>query len=178
MSIFKKNSESSTTQNDAYIYAASAVKENVQAAGGKVDGALRFSIQWNDIEADYNDLDAHCKEPAKGQHIYFKHKVSTVTSGNLDVDIINPILGKAAVENITYPSKDKLVKGIYMFYVHCYNDRGGKGGFRAEIECDGKTYQYNFMEPVKKDQKVKVALVKYDGRNMTITHSIKPMRII
>ncbi|MCD7809111.1 MAG: hypothetical protein LUH02_07195 [Erysipelotrichaceae bacterium] len=152
--------------------ADSTLKENVKKAGGRVDGVLRFSIQWNDIELDKNDLDAHCKEPEGGQHINFIRKVSYKTGGNLDVDIIRPVSGKPAVENITYPTMNRMIQGDYEFYVYCFNYRGGKKGFRAEIEFDGKTFQYNYDKAMRKNEKIKVATVHFDGQQFTIKHHL------
>lgn len=140
----------------------SSMRENVKAAGGKVDGVLRFSIQWNDgNEYDGNDEDARCETPA--QHIYFGHKRCVATGGELDVDIINPSRGKPAVENITWASKSRMLPGNYVFYVHCYNNRGGKSGFRAEIEFDGNIHSYDYNKPLRQGEVVKVATVHYDG---------------
>lgn len=138
--------------------ADSDIRENVKAAGGKVDGVLRFSIQWNDMpgEWDENDEDAHCIEPDKN-HIYFRNKWHPRTDGRLDVDITHPSRDKAAVENITWPDIKKMKEGEYSFYVNCFTSRGGKTGFRAEIEFDGNIYSFNYDKPLHGGQNVAVA---------------------
>lgn len=146
----------------------SDVKKNVKSAGGNVDGDLRFSIQWNDgSEHDRNDLDAHCLIGNGEDEIYFGNKYSGC--GSLDVDIIHPIDNVASVENIVFTSRNRMKTTTYDFYVHCYSNRGGTSGFRAEIEFDGVIYSYNYTIPLRHNEEVKVATVTLhcDG-NFTI----------
>lgn len=145
----------------------SDVKQNVKSAGGAVDGVLRFSIQWNDEDYNPNDFDAHCLEP--DNHISYMNKINRYTGGNLDVDIINPTRGTPSVENITWPVKSKMKIGKYIFYVNCYNNRGGRSGFKAEIEFDGQIYSFNYNKTLRQDENVKVAEVTLDASgNFTI----------
>lgn len=143
--------------------ADSDIKENVKSHGGKVDGALRFSIQWNEKGKDNCDLDAHCVEPG-GFEIYFSKakapRKSPHTGGQLDVDIVNP-RGKVAVENITWDNKANMQKGTYEFFVHQYSGSARKG-FRAEIEFDGNIYSFDYSHGMKPGERVQVAKVTLD----------------
>lgn len=142
----------------------SILKQNVKRAGGNVEGVLRFSIQWNDLEGfDGNDMDAHCITP-RGE-IYYRHKREG--GGELDVDIIHPQKGVPAVENITWSDKRDL-NGSYEFFVHKFSDRGGRSGFRAEIEYDGTVYSYDCRD-IFRDRK-KVAKVTIQNGRFSINH--------
>ena len=159
--LFKWNNNfSHTYKNDL---ADSELKQQVKAAGGDVDGVLRFSIMWNDKDRfDGCDNDAHAMTP--GGHIFFADKKNYSTGGALDVDIINPSRDKKAVENITFPSLEKLKAGDYEFYVNCFSRHEGTAGFRAEIEFDGRIYSYDYPYALGYKQDVPVATVHYDGR--------------
>ena len=162
--------------------ADSALKANVEKAGGDVTGDLRFSIQWSDdpSQKDDNDLDAHCVYPYENyrykQELYFGNKVASnhgKVVGRLDVDIIHPETQmKPAVENIVFYDRNTLVPGEYKFFVRCYNNRGGKTGFRAELECDGVIRSYDYTAPLKQDESVHVAMVTLDEDGNFKVHDI------
>ena len=128
------------------------MKQNVKAAGGNVDGVLRFSIMWNEGQNDNSDLDAHCKEP-DGNEIYFGNCRKPSTSrcgGQLDVDITRPMeqmAGRPSVENITWADMSHMKPGVYKFFVHQYMARGSKG-FKAEVEFNGEIYSFEYNKPV------------------------------
>lgn len=117
-----------------------SMKQNVKAAGGNVEGVLRFSIQWNDQQDNGNDLDAHCKQP-NGHEIYYGNKNGGL-SGTLDVDIISPG-SRVAVENIIYTDINKMKDGIYKFFVRNFSGTSGRN-FTAEIEFNGVVHSYTY----------------------------------
>jgi hypothetical protein len=125
-----------------------SIKENVKSAGGKVDGVLRFSIQWNEDGKSIIDLDAHAHEPG-GQHIYFSSQyrkdrggiaARTPMTGQLDVDMINP--STVGIENIAWTDKSRMKDGVYKMRVHNYSGHKKFDGVRAEIEAEGQIYEF------------------------------------
>lgn len=142
-----------------------SMKERVKSKGGRVDGDLRFSIQWNDgdFQNDDSDLDAHCKTPG-GFHIFYNQKRDPYTKGELDVDIMHPS-GEIAVENITWQSRSTMDKGEYLFFVHQYCNRGHRNGFRAEIEFDGNVYYFDYPNEMRTNEDVEVAVVTLTKAN-------------
>lgn len=150
----------------------SHIKENVKSAGGAVDGVLRCSLQWNDTsEYDGNDLDLHCVTPH--HHIYFGGQYDRRTKGELDVDIIHPRHGLPAVENITWPALKYVAEGKYEFFVHCYSSRGGRSGFKAEIEFGGEIFSYVYPKTLRQEEKVRIATVTYSkNTGFSIEHHL------
>lgn len=148
------------------------IKERVKAAGGDVTGVMRFSIQWNAGEQfNNNDYDAWCVEP-NGNKIYFGNMHSRYTEGRLDVDIRLPRQNHPAVENITFPRKDKIGKGQYSFIVHNYSHRGGTDGFSAEFEFGGEIRSYVYSKNIPNDKTVEVLRGTYDGHGFTVTKEL------
>lgn len=150
----------------------SQIRENVKSAGGKVDGVLRFSIQWNECGTDNCDLDAHCIEPNNHKIFFGSDKKPYLSSmgGQLDVDIIKPH-GKVAVENITWGNLSKMADGVYRFMVNQYSG-AVKKGFRAEIEFDGQIYSFDYNKPMRSGETVRVADVTLKDGVFTIKEYI------
>lgn len=124
-----------------------SMKERVKAAGGNVEGVLRFSIQWNENGKSIVDLDAHAHEPG-GTHIYYssgyrkdRGNQFTSMSGQLDVDMIDP--KDVGIENIYWKDLSKMREGVYKFRVHNFNN-GRNDGFRAQVEFNGEVYDFSY----------------------------------
>jgi hypothetical protein len=143
---------------------ADSMKERVKAAGGNVEGVLRFSIQWNEDGQNPDDNDAHCHFP--NGHIYFGSVQHYASKGELDVDIIRP--RGVAVENITWPHLYCMPDGDYVFSVNCYADRGGRGGFRAQLEANGTVHNFNYPQNLRSCEYVQVVTVTKQGNEFTV----------
>jgi hypothetical protein len=95
--------------------------------------------------------------------IYYAHRVSHVTRGNLDVDM-NAGGGttRNAVENITYPDKKHLLEGDYKLYVQNYAQRETiDTGFEVEVEYEGKVFHFSYPKAVKTKENIPVAEFRY-----------------
>jgi len=162
----------------------SDLTERVKSAGGRVDGVLRFSHSWN-----YNGMrngslmDLHVFMPGSSQSVSMKngkeihdnygndkrvgwnHRKNYESGGVQDVDYtaVAPV-GYIPVENITFPSIDKLNKGIYTFKIHNWSLRQPTtGGFKAEIAFGGQVYKFERKEPL--GHKEWITLAKLELKN-------------
>ena len=146
-----------------------SMSQQVREHGGKTDGVLRFSIQWNDEGNNNIDLDAHAFE-STGNHIYFRNKGQRHrSSGMLDVDIRYPH-GRIAVENIIYTDPRKLPSGIG-FNVHNFECGRSRAGFTAEIEFNGNIHSFYYEKPLEGKEFVRVATVTVNGGSISMeTH--------
>lgn len=143
-----------------------SMKERVKAAGGKIDGVLRFSIQWNDKGDNEIDFDAHAIEPNRNE-ISFNTRLPYIhpSSGQLDVDIVSPrtqTKDGIAVENITWTDRKKMQEGRYELFVHNFSSSNSRAGFSAEIEFDGEIHHFEYKSSIRGRDKVVVAYVTFD----------------
>ena len=151
--------------NFAWVYngsVADSFKEKVKAAGGNVDGFMRVSLHWFNLD----DLDLHVKEPGGINEIYFGNKIGR-SGGYLDVDmnVSHPI--KDAVENVIWTDPNRLMTGIYTVRIDNFTKREGIDvGFEVEIEVNGELHKFKYDKPVKE---VDVANIVVDNnKNITI----------
>lgn len=154
-----------------------SMKERVKAAGGNVDGILRFSIQWNEDGTDNSDLDAHCIEPTNHEIFYGSDRKPGMSAlgGQLDIDITHPEKN-IAVENITWADKSRMKPGVYKFFVNQYAARGSKG-FSSEIEFDRQIYSFEYNKPLRCGENVYVAEVTLNADGMFTIKELLPSNV-
>lgn len=158
----------------------------VEDAGGNI-GYMGMIVVWNDDGQHISvDFDAHATEPS-GDHIYFKrHNQNkgdspTALGGYLDVDMLHNHHG-TCVENILWPSKEKLADGVYQFSVNNFVETGYESfydqqnrGFKAKIYVGDKSFTYKVNQSVPKEQTVKIADVTLqNGEIINIKHYQQP----
>lgn len=135
-----------------------SMKEKVKAAGGDLEGLMRFSLKWNEDGKSIVDLDAHCQ--GSTGHIYYSNKGDRQT-GFLDVDMIRP--QGVGIENIIFKVPRK---GQYKFYVHNF-DNSRHNGFECQLEVNGEIFDFTY--PKHSTGNVDIVVVDYDGVNFKVT---------
>lgn len=141
---------------------ADSIKGRVKRAGGSVTGDFRASLAW----FNFDDLDLHLKQP-NGLEIFFQRKNDPRTGGELDVDM-NAGSGttRAAVENITFPQRERMAEGEYTLFVNQWCQREAiDTGFEVEMEFDGTVHSFAWPAAIKTGQNVLVCRFRYDRAN-------------
>lgn len=156
--------------NFAWVYngsLADSFKEKVKAAGGNVDGFMRASLHWFNLD----DLDLHVVQPAGGE-IYFGNKHG-ISGGTLDVDMNVSCPVRDAVENVVWTDPAKLKIGTYTVYIEKFCKRENVDlGFEVEIEINGELHKFNYDKMV--IGKVEVANIIVDNNKNITVKSILP----
>ncbi|AGH32128.1 hypothetical protein VPHG_00061 [Vibrio phage 11895-B1] len=171
--------------------AESDLRTKVKSLGGRVDGVLRFSHTWNYDGNNQSLMDLHVFLPRHGKFDFKDKEVhdrygndervgwnrrNHLRSGGVqDVDFTSPPLKKVPVENITFPSMNKLDEGKYVFKIHNWQLRTpNKSGFKAEIELNGETFTYEYSKPLAHKEWITVAEATLKNGVFEIKHHLKP----
>ena len=140
-----------------------SIKERVKSAGGNVTGDLCLRLGW----FNYDDLDAHMKEPG-GYEIYFVNRNNTSPSGGrLDVDMnAGGLRSREAVENIFYQNRSKMKEGRYKYQVHNFCKRETiDDGFEVEMDYLGNVTRFVYPNPVPGGKTIDVVEYEYSHKN-------------
>lgn len=165
----------------------SELTQMVEARGGSISGVFRFSHSWNELERNESLMDLHvfmpgCRLPVftgkaggpnvRGRRVGWNQRTDGQSGGRQDVDNIHEAKqGEIPVENITFPTVDRMPEGVYTCMIHNYNFRktGGKG--RAEVAIGNDVYQYIYPA-TKMREFVTIAEVTLKGGMFTIEHKL------
>lgn len=140
---------------------ADSIKDRVKQAGGSVTGDFRASLAW----FNHDDLDLHLKQPQK-RTVYFGAKVDPLTGCQLDVDM-NAGSGttRSAVENITFPMRERMLEGEYSLIVNQFCQRESIDiGFEVEMEFDSTVYSFAWPNSMHTAQSVVVCKFNYSRK--------------
>lgn len=134
-----------------------SIKERVKAAGGKVEGALRISLAWNNPD----DLDLHMRTP-RGEHLYFGNRRAGGAYLDLDMNGMDKHDDLNPVENIIFERESQIEEGIYKVWVNQYNVRSrDRIGFTLELEHGNTTLEFNRPQAMSRGSDVDVITFRY-----------------
>lgn len=171
----------------------SDLTQRVKAAGGRVDGVLRFSHSWNHEGMRNGSLmDLHVFMPGStqptskrdgreihdsygnGERVGWNNRKHHSSGGVQDVDYVDVApVGYIPVENITFPSIDKLPEGVYVFKIHNWNFRNPTtGGFKAEIAFSNQVFKFERKEPLKHKEWITLAKIELKNGEFKVLEMI------
>lgn len=159
---------------------ADSIKERVKVAGGNVQGDLRCSLSWFNLD----DLDLHMYEP-DGYEIYFANaRRLSPNGGVLDVDM-NAGVGRTrnAVENISYQYRREMREGTYKLVVHNFAQRETIDvGFDVEVEFDGMIHSIHYGKALQGRRHIAVIDLQYSKKSgfkiINSLHSSQACRVL
>lgn len=172
--------------------ADSDIRSKVAAAGGRVDGVFRFSHSWNHRKRNASLMDLHVFLPKSSigprhgdkpadkygnkERVGWNFRKHSRTGGVQDVDYTDPApAGYVPVENITFPDLSRLDDGDYVCKIHNWQERSpNEGGFKAEIECGGQVYEYEYDKYLRHKEWVTVAVATLKNGEWSVKHEITP----
>lgn len=184
--LFKWNNDFAWSYNGNI--ADSELRKSVQSRGGRVDGAFRFSHQWNYDKRNASLMDLHVFMPGNDtkaengvhnnygndQRVGWNMRSNHYSGGHQDVDYTSAApVGYVPVENITFPDIKRMPEGEYVCKIHNWAHRSPtEGGFKAEIEFDGQVFEYEYTKPLKNKEWVTVAVVTLKNGKFSINHHL------
>lgn len=188
--IFKWHNNFSWTYN-GNLAGKSQLQQAVLRAGGKI-GVIRFSHSWNELEPNQSLMDAHVFMPGchygsarasldtdgvhdfypAGPRVGWNNRTDKASGGVQDVDYTQQApRGYVPVENITFPDISRMPEGKYYYKIHNWAYRNSSGKGKAEIEFDGKIYQYVYPA-LKNKEWCTVAIVTLKNGVFSIEHKL------
>jgi hypothetical protein len=185
---FKWNDNQFSWTYNGNFAGKSNLTQRVISKGGRVDGVLRFTHSWNELEPNDSLMDGHvfmpgnsgpsakvCDNYGSGQRVGWNRRNDLTSGGVQDVDYVNAApAGYIPVENITFPSLDKLKDGKYTYRIHNWNKRRSYGRGKAEIAFNGELYEYIYPATSHKEW-VDVATVTLSKGSWSIEHHLEPV---
>jgi hypothetical protein len=183
--IFKWDNNYSWTYN-GNLAGKSQLAEMVEAKGGRTDGAFRFTQSWNELEPNQSLMDLHVFMPGNkhisdakphdgygnSSRVGWNHRQERNSGGSQDVDYTDAApTGYIPVENITFPTLNKMPDGVYICKIHNWSFRSSGGRGKAEIAFAGNVYQYEYPKTKNKEW-VTIAEVTLKNGQFTIDHKL------
>jgi len=107
------------------------------------------------------------------RRVGWNNRNDTPSGGVQDVDFTSAPGRNIPIENITFPDLNKMPEGVYLCKIHNWSLRNpNRSGFKAEIECGGNLYQYEYPQALTGKEWVTVAEVTLSNGEFSIKHML------